>query len=438
MGGGNVTMGHDDTTPSVAETLNVNSISVEDSYDGPRINDNKICEQFVVDLLERFKEQKKLHKKYAFEQHRWLTIVAAAMLDEGKNWGIIIAVRKMMMEAPSLIDIDIPETARLTVCGDVHGQFYDFLHIFNINGLPSSTNMYLFNGDFVDRGSFSLEVVVTLFAYKWLYPTSLFLARGNHETDNMNKVYGFEGEVKHKYSETMFKFMIYGETHIGEPILTLILVVHGGLFSKDDVTLDDIRNIDRIKLKQPGTEGLMCELLWSDPQPEPGRGPSKRGVGTQFGPDVTERFLEKNGLGEVFRVCVTGFRQFRLASVVANATENGYVIEHNGKCVTVFSAPNYWQCCVVGTGGGDGAMPCFIINLVPAHGDEINNSDTVGNKGALINISPDLKLEYKTFEAVWVWQYAGFVRAAWMWEDIWGRVMVEKNQVVRWMVRSME
>lgn len=100
-----------------------------------------------------------------------------------------------------------------------------------------------------------------------------------------------------------------------------ILVVHGGLFSKDDVTLDDIRKIDRLSLGQPGTDGkylmmkkgwnygelngllllvsgLMCELLWSDPQPEPGRGASKRGVGIQFGPDVTKNFLERNNLGK--------------------------------------------------------------------------------------------------------------------------------------------
>lgn len=85
------------------------------------------------------------------------------------------------------------------------GQFYDFINIFTFNGYPSANHAYLFNGDFVDRGSFSLEVILTLFAYKCLFPDRLFLARGNHETDNMNKVYGFEGEVKAKYSEMMFK-----------------------------------------------------------------------------------------------------------------------------------------------------------------------------------------------------------------------------------------
>lgn len=85
------------------------------------------------------------------------------------------------------------------------GQFYDFINIFETNGYPAEDHAYLFNGDFVDRGSFSVEVILTLFAYKWLYPNRLFLARGNHETDNMNKVYGFEGEVRAKFNETMFK-----------------------------------------------------------------------------------------------------------------------------------------------------------------------------------------------------------------------------------------
>jgi len=100
-----------------------------------------------------------------------------------------------------------------------------------------------------------------------------------------------------------------------------VLVVHGGLFSEDGVKLDDIRKIDRNR--QPPDQGivralhrqsrgsvgalasptnvhdpgLMCEILWSDPQPGPGRAQSKRGVGLAFGPDVTQRFLKDNNLG---------------------------------------------------------------------------------------------------------------------------------------------
>lgn len=131
---------------------------------------------------------------------------------------------------PTLIDIPLEDGHHITVCGDTHGQFYDLLHIFEINGMPSPTNPYvrvtptmwgrhrqgtaaanptlergraaalqLFNGDFVDRGSFSVEVITTMMAFKVLYPNHYYITRGNHETNDMNKIYGFEGEVKHKY-----------------------------------------------------------------------------------------------------------------------------------------------------------------------------------------------------------------------------------------------
>jgi serine/threonine-protein phosphatase 5 len=92
------------------------------------------------------------------------------------------------------------------------------------------------------------------------------------------------------------------------------------LFSDDSVTLDDIRKLDRHKQRQPGQAGLMMEMLWTDPQTEPGRGPSKRGVGMQFGPDVTKRFCEKNGLEAVIRS-----HEVRM---------EGYEEEHDGRCIT--------------------------------------------------------------------------------------------------------
>jgi serine/threonine-protein phosphatase 5 len=60
-------------------------------------------------------------------------------------------------------------------------------------------------GDMVDRGSWSVETVLTFFAYKWLYPNHIFINRGNHETNDMNKIYGFEGEVKAKHGDQTYK-----------------------------------------------------------------------------------------------------------------------------------------------------------------------------------------------------------------------------------------
>lgn len=102
--------------------------------------------------------------------------------------------------------------------------------------------------------------------------------------------------------------------------------MHGGLFSRSDVKLSEISKIERNR--EPPEEGLMCELLWSDPQPQFGVAPSRRGVGCQFGPDVTKSFLELNNLDYIIR-----------SHEVKN---NGYEVAHDGKCITIFSAPNYW------------------------------------------------------------------------------------------------
>lgn len=122
-------------------------------------------------------------------------------------------------------------------------------------------------------------------------------------------------------------FKLFSESFSALPLATLIgkkyLVLHGGLFSDDNVTLDDIRKLDRHKQRQPGQSGLMMEMLWTDPQPEPGRGPSKRGVGMQFGPDVTKRFCERNSLEAVIRS-----HEVRM---------EGYEEEHDGKCITGMS-----------------------------------------------------------------------------------------------------
>ncbi|XP_009603850.1 serine/threonine-protein phosphatase 5 isoform X1 [Nicotiana tomentosiformis] len=310
-------------------------LEVEPQYTGARIEGDVVTLDFVKKMLDDFKNQKNLHKRYAYQ--------------------VVLQTREMLRALPSLVDIVVPEGKHFTVCGDVHGQFYDLLNIFELNGFPSEDNPYLFNGDFVDRGSFSLEVILTLFAFKCMCPSAIYLARGNHESKSMNKIYGFEGEVRSKLSETFVE--LFAEVFCCLPLAHVIngkvFVVHGGLFSVDGVKLSDIRTIDRFC--EPPEEGLMCELLWSDPQPQPGRGPSKRGVGLSFGADITKRFLQENNLDLVVRS--------------HEVKDEGYEIEHDGKLITVFSAPNY--------------------------------CDQMGNKGAFIRFeAPDMKPNVVTFSAV--------------------------------------
>ncbi|XP_014749679.1 PREDICTED: serine/threonine-protein phosphatase 5 [Sturnus vulgaris] len=241
---------------------------------------------------------------------------------------ILVQVKEVLAKLPTLVETTLKETEKVTVCGDTHGQFYDLLNIFELNGLPSEANPYIFNGDFVDRGSFSVEVILTLFGFKLLYPDHFHLLRGNHETDNMNQIYGFEGEVKAKYTAQMFALFseVFEWLPLAQCINGKVLIMHGGLFSEDGVTLDDIRKIERNR--QPPDSGPMCDLLWSDPQPQNGRSVSKRGVSCQFGPDVTKRFLERNRLELIIRS--------------HEVKPEGYEVAHDGRCVTVFSAPNYW------------------------------------------------------------------------------------------------
>lgn len=281
---------------------------IEDDYTGPKLEYGQVTLAFMQELMSYFKQEKRLHKKFAYK--------------------ILCDIDLYLRNQPSLVDIHVPDDAKFTICGDIHGQFYDLMNIFEINGLPSTTNPYLFNGDFVDRGSFSVECIFTLFGFKLLYPDHFFLSRGNHETINMNQMYGFTGEVTTKYSSTMSNMFtqVYNWLPLCHCINKRVLVMHGGLFSDDNVTLDHLRKIDRNR--QPPEDGLMCELLWSDPQPQMGRGPSKRGVGIQFGPDVTEQFCARNKLDYVVRSHEVKYM--------------GYEEAHDGKCITVFSAPNYW------------------------------------------------------------------------------------------------
>ncbi|KAF6173851.1 hypothetical protein GIB67_039802 [Kingdonia uniflora] len=376
---------------SIADSIDFHSIEVEPQYTGARIEGDIITLNFVKKMLDDFKNQKFLHRRYAYQ--------------------IVLQTREILRALPSLVDINVTNGNHFTVCGDVHGQglsqsmnginkfdvvpelveaertaevavfdgrnvaedgvgyvlgfsglwffgllFYDLLNIFELNGLPSEENPYLFNGDFVDRGSFSLEVILTLFAFICMSPSAIYLSRGNHESKSMNKIYGFEGEVKSKLSDAFVE--LFAEVFCFLPLAHVlngkVFVVHGGLFSVDGVKLSDIRAIDRFC--EPPEEGLMCELLWSDPQPTPGRGPSKRGVGLSFGKDVTKRFLEDNKLGssEFTAIPVTlpyllsTYWLFNTHLVLTDllvrsheVKDEGYEIEHDGKLITVFSAPNY-------------------------------------------------------------------------------------------------
>ena len=296
-------------TARPSETIKLEEMTVPDDYEGPRFDTDRPTVEFLEEMTEWFRAQKVIAPKYAYK--------------------IALEAIKLFRTEPTLREISVgngPDD-HFTICGDVHGQYYDLVNIFEINGVPSERNPYLFNGDFVDRGSFGVETVLTLFAFKLAYPQHMFLARGNHEAKSMNRLYGFEGEISAKYDGRLYNlfcelFCLLPLCHV---VNRKIFTVHGGLFSKDNVSLADIAAIDRDR--EPPEEGLMAEMMWADPIAVRGRHPSKRGMGLSFGPDITEKFLNFNNLQVVVRS--------------HEVKDEGFEYEHGGKLITVFSAPNY-------------------------------------------------------------------------------------------------
>jgi len=341
------------------EVVDIDGIVVDASYTGPKLvpdvnNNVTITNEFVMDTIEHFKAQKLLHRKYVMQvlkmaiQH-FEGLPSLLRLSLPTDGGIIGAGGGGSIGEETV-------TGTFTVCGDTHGQFYDLCNIFSLGGFPSDSNRYMFNGDYVDRGSFSFETVFTLLIIKLACPTAVSMLRGNHETKNMNKIYGFEGEIKHKYDDTVMKMFskLFQALPLSAVVQDKVFVVHGGLSTQEGgVTLKDIEDIKRFR--EPPESGLMSDLLWSDPQPMLGRAPSKRGLGFSFGPDYTQKFLEQNNLQLLIRS--------------HEVKDDGYVVEHNGKCITVFSAPNY--------------------------------CDQMGNKGAFIRFTDKaMEPQFTTYECV--------------------------------------
>ncbi|RLN48703.1 hypothetical protein BBJ29_003070 [Phytophthora kernoviae] len=334
--------------PRSVSDLAVAEIVVEPDYAGPHLVWPLELSN-VLEILDSFKTTQILHHKYVLE-----------VLKEGV---------KSFAPLPTLQDITLVEGETITVIGDLHGQLQDLFTIFSINGLPTRTNKYLFNGDFVDRGMYGTEVVMTILLFRLLYPTGVFLNRGNHESRNQNSWMGFEDEVWAKYSGAevddlerparMFEAFqtLFESLPLCAVLQQKIFVVHGGLFSRDNVTLAHLRGITRKReppLHQMNFEDKIFEdMLWSDPRPIQTRQPSERGAGVEFGVSVTNNFCLVNKIALIIRSheCVV----------------EGFEILHGGRLITLFSASRY--------------------------------CGTQMNKGAFLTLGPDLQPEIQQFYA---------------------------------------
>lgn len=234
--------------------------------------------------------------------------------------------REILIDESNVQRVDAP----VTICGDVHGQFYDVKELFRVGGPCPKTN-YLFMGDFVDRGLYSVETFLLLLALKCRYPDRITLIRGNHESRQITQVYGFYDECLRKYGSVnvwRYTVEIFDFLSLSAIIEDKIFCVHGGL-SPSINTLDQIRIIDR-KQEVPH-DGAMCDLMWSDPEDIDGWGLSPRGAGYLFGKDVVEKFNQTNNLQLICRA--------------HQLVMEGYKWMFNESLVTVWSAPNYCYRC---------------------------------------------------------------------------------------------
>ena len=231
--------------------------------------------------------------------------------------------QEVLFEEGTLLNLNLP----ITICGDIHGQFYDLLHLFSISGDPGSTK-YLFLGDYVDRGYYSIETFALLIAFKVKYPKSVYMLRGNHECRQVNNLYGFYDENVQRFGHAGTWKMsndLFDMLPMAAIINNRIYCVHGGL-SPDIKLCDQVAMLER--RQEIPNAGPLTDIVWSDPEDIVGWGNNTRGAGFLFGSKPTAEFCHNNGLELIARA-----HQLMM---------DGYHYHFGGnQLVTVWSAPNY-------------------------------------------------------------------------------------------------
>ena len=147
------------------------------------------------------------------------------------------AALELLREERALVALDPPSRGvRVNVVGDTHGQLHDFLKLLDLAGAPSETNWFVFNGDFVDRGAWGVELFALALAWKVCLPAEVTLLRGNHECEFCTEVYGYKRELLVKYGNkdgrALYRMFlkVAQELPLAARVGAKTLVLHGGLF----------------------------------------------------------------------------------------------------------------------------------------------------------------------------------------------------------------
>lgn len=245
-------------------------------------------------------------------------------LSEPQAMEILNAAKCRFKKEPNLLRVE----GKSYIFGDIHGQFYDLYDI--IKNHDKNVN-YIFVGDYVDRGAFSVETLFALLLFKLNYPEKVWLLRGNHESEDMTSYFTFAKECTTKYSHKIYKkcLSVFSSLPLALILEKEVFCVHGGI----SPYLNDVNDINKInRFQEPHKDPLMTDLLWSDPHPfyefnniDLFVVNKRRRCSFLYCKQAVTKFLKENGLKLIVR---------------------GHEVQSEGynilpEVITIFSAPNY-------------------------------------------------------------------------------------------------
>ena len=263
---------------------------------------------------------------------------------------IINKCKEIISKEDNIQEVSCP----VTVCGSIHGQFFNLLELFRLGGRLPYTN-YIFLGNYINRGYYSIETLSLLLCLKIRYPKRIHLIRGNQESEQLTQCYGFYDECIRKYgSPEVWKYFIdlFNNLPLSVLIEDKILCLHSGLSPLIN-TLDDIRTLDRTQ-DIDLNEGAISHLLWNKPDDCIGFVPFPKGAGFVFGENVSKEFCRINCLDIIIRS--------------SSCIPTGYEFLHNNTICSITSCPNF----------------CY----------------RYGNEGAIMEIDEDMNYYFYKFDQV--------------------------------------